>query len=298
MTDNDETPVDPGPVVEITEPGVYEMTNDQYHADPVPGGSLSSTGARALLPPGCPAQYRYDRDHPPETKDHFDLGHAAHMLVLGAGPELVVIDADNWTTKAAKQARAEARAEGLTPLTRPQNERVCAMAAALRAHPFAGLLFDHDRGQPEASLFWVDPQTGVWCRARFDFLPDRIPGARMIIPDYKTAAAVDLDALSRSCATWGYFAQDAWYRMGAQALGLADADARFVLVCQAKDPPHLVTVIEVDHVAQRLGHQLNRQALQLYAQCKESGRWPGHADDVVSLSLPPWFENAMGAHEL
>lgn len=172
------------------------------------------------------------------------------------------------------------------------------MAAALREHPFAGLLFDHDRGQAEASLFWVDDPTGQWCRARFDFLPDRIPGRRMIIPDYKTAAAVDLDALSRSCASWGYHCQDAWYRAGAQALGLADEDCRFVLVCQCKEPPYLVTVIEMDHVAQRLGHALNRQALGVYQSCQTSGRWPGHADDVASLSLPAWYENQHGAGDL
>lgn len=284
--------------MEITEPGVYELSNDDYHADPVPGGSLSSTGARRILPPGCPAQFDYDRHHPPETKPHFDVGHAAHLLVLGAGTEMVVVPYENWTTKAARTARDEARAEGLIPVLIPQHEQVCAMAAALRAHPFAGLLFDHERGRPEASLFWVDAQTGVWCRARFDFLPDRIPGARMIIPDYKTAAAVDIDALSRSCATWGYHQQDAWYRAGAQALDLAADDCRFVLVCQAKDPPYLVTVIEMDHVAQRLGQQLNRQALQLYARCQEAKHWPPHAEDVVSINLPAWYENQHGAHEL
>lgn len=284
--------------MEITEPGVYDLSNDDYHADPVPGGSLSSTGARRILPPGCPAQYDYDRHHPPESKGHFDLGHAAHLLVLGAGADMVVIPYENWNKKAAQTARDEARAEGLIPVLIPQHEQVCAMAAALRAHPFAGLLFDHERGRPEASLFWVDAPTGVWCRARFDFLPDRIPGQRMIIPDYKTAAAVDTDALSRSCATWGYHQQDAWYRAGAQALDLADDGCRFVLVCQAKDPPYLVTVIEMDHVAQRLGSQLNRQALQLYARCQEAKQWPPHAEDVVSINLPAWYENQHGAHEL
>jgi hypothetical protein len=285
------------PIV-ITEPGVYEMTNEQYHADPVPGGSLSSTGARRILPPGCPAQFDYDRHNPPAGKQHFDVGHAAHLMVLGAGGEMVVLDYDDYTRKAARAERDEARAEGLIPVTRPQNEQVCAMAAALRAHEFAGLLFDHDRGQPEASLFWVDEQTGVWCRARFDFLPDRIPGKRMIIPDYKTAAAVDIESLRRAVAAHGYHQQDDWYRAGAAALNLAPDDARFLLVFQAKDPPYLVTVVEMDHVGQQLGRQLNRQALQSYASCTKAKRWPAHADDVVSLSLPAWYENTMGAHEL
>lgn len=284
------------PIV-ITEPGVYEMSNDDYHADPVPGGSLSSTGARRILHPGCPAQYRYDREHPPPPKPHFDVGHAAHMMVLGRGPEIVALDFDNWQTKAARAQRDEAHAAGAVPLLAGQYERVVAMALVLRRHPLAGLLFDPDRGQPEQSLFWVDEQTGVWCRARLDWLPDRIPGMRMIIPDYKTADAVDLDALGRATASYGYHMQDAWYRAGVQALGLADAACRFVLVCQRKDPPYLVTVVEMDHVAQRLGHQLNRQALQVYAECRRTGEWPGYADDVAQLHLPAWYENQMGANE-
>jgi hypothetical protein len=285
------------PIV-ITEPGVYDMSNEDYHADPVPGGSLSSTGARRLLPPGCPAQFAYDREHPPESKPHFDMGHIAHMLVLGVGAECQVIDAPTWQTKAARVERDEARAAGLVPLLAHQYAECEAMADALRRHPLASLLFNPDHGRPEQSLFWVDEPTGIWCRARLDWLPDRIPGMRMIIPDYKTADAVDIDALVRACASHGYHQQDSWYRAAVQALGLAGDDVRFVLVFQSKTPPYLVTIVEMDHVAQRLGHQLNRQALQIYQHCRDTRSWPAHADDVVQLRLPAWYENAMGANEL
>jgi len=33
----------------IRRPGLYDLPEHIYHADPVPGGSLSSTGARRLL---------------------------------------------------------------------------------------------------------------------------------------------------------------------------------------------------------------------------------------------------------
>lgn len=286
-------------MIEITEPGVYDLTDAEYHADPVPGGSLSSTGARRLLPPGCPAQFRYDVDNPePNGKAHFDIGHAAHQLVLGAGPELVVVDHPNWQTKAARLERDYARAAGKVPLLADQHARVLAMADALRQHPTASLLFEPGRGRPEQSLFWQDAETGVWCRARLDWLPDRLEGRRMIVPDYKTADAVDLDSLMRACATYRYYQQDAWYRAAVRALGLAGDDVTFVLVFQCKTPPYLVTLATMDPTAQRLGAFQNRQAIELYARCQESGQWPGHAGDVVELHLPPWYENAMGAHEL
>ena len=31
--------------------GVYDIPEDLYHRDPVPGGSLSCSGAKKLLPP-------------------------------------------------------------------------------------------------------------------------------------------------------------------------------------------------------------------------------------------------------
>jgi hypothetical protein len=75
----------------ITQPGVYDLPADVYHADPVPaelGGSLSSSGAKLLLPPSCPAIYQWARTHPTYS-DAFDFGHAAHKKVLGAGAEIV-----------------------------------------------------------------------------------------------------------------------------------------------------------------------------------------------------------------
>jgi hypothetical protein len=283
-------------VLTITEPGVYDGIPDaDYHRDCVAGGSLSSTGARRLLPPGCPAQFRWDTDNPPPPKPHFDIGHAAHKLVLGTGPEVVVVDAPDWRTKVAKEARDEAHARGAVPLLVAEWQRVQAMADALRRHDIASTLFDPARGRPEVTLVWRDDKTGTMCRARFDWLPDRGPW-RLIIPDYKTAHAVDLDALQRAVASYGYHQQSAWYRAGAMALGLGDEDTAFVFVCQQKHPPYLVTVVELDHVAMRLGAARNRQALDIHAHWTRAGRWPDHTDgEIAQLSLPAWVEREEGA---
>ena len=49
-------------VLTVTEPGVYAMPFDVYLADPVPGGSLSTSGAKTLLN-ACPAIFAYERKH-------------------------------------------------------------------------------------------------------------------------------------------------------------------------------------------------------------------------------------------
>jgi hypothetical protein len=285
----DEQPTLPPPAApaEITEPGVYDMPAERYHRDPVAGGSLSSTGARKLLPPSCPALFAYDREHGQEPRDVFDFGSAAHLRVLGVGPELVEVDADNWLTKAAKQQRDEARERGAIPLLTKDLAVVDEMAAALAVHPFAGKLFAPGTGRAEQVLIWQDKDTGVRCRAMVDWL--RHPtGGRFILPDYKTCASAAPAKVERSIADYGYHVQGAWNLAGCRALGLADDTAEFLLVMQEKRAPYLVTVVQPDPTAMRMGAIRMRQALDLYAECTASGRWPGYADDVVLAELPPW----------
>ncbi|MGQ5576039.1 PD-(D/E)XK nuclease-like domain-containing protein [Streptomyces sp. ECR3.8] len=286
------TPAVPAAGPRITEPGVYEMSLDEYHADPVPGGSLSSTGARKLLPPSCPALYRHEQDAPKEPRKTFEMGHAAHRRLLGEGPELILVDAARWDTKLIKARLAEIRAAGNVPLKRPDLEQIDAMAKALADHPVAGRLFQPGRGKAEQSLFWQDQRTGVWCRARPDWTPNRGPGQRLILVDYKTTTDASPEGVQRAVAAYGYHQQAAWYLAGAKALGLhGDGDEPgFVFVFQEKTAPYLVSVVELDFPALTLGAARNERALNVYRECVESGRWPGYSDRIQYLPLPPWAE--------
>ncbi|MHC3392054.1 PD-(D/E)XK nuclease-like domain-containing protein [Streptomyces lavendulocolor] len=272
----------------ITEPGIYpDLSIEEYHAD---RGSLSSSGARRLLPPSCPALFRYEQDHPQPPRRAFDMGTAAHRLVLGDGPELVAVDADDWRTKAARAERDEVYAAGGVPLLAAEYDQVHAMADALRRHPVASALFAPGSGRPEQSMFWRDAPTGVMRRARLDWLPDPRDG-RLLVPDYKTTRDASPEGLARAVDTYGYHQQAAWYLDAVRALGLDDRPA-FLLVCQEKQAPYLVTVVELDALALRIGAAKNRRAIETYARCVESGRWPGYADDAapVYLSLPAWAQ--------
>lgn len=283
-------PSGPGPGIVVDEPGVYDgMPEAVYHADPVPGGSLSASGAKLLLPPSCPARYWHDRCFPPPPRQVFEHGTAAHRLVLDAGPRLVIVDAPDWRTKAAKEARDSARFRGHVPLLIADFGVVEAMARALGAHPLAGVLLDPERGKAEQSLFWTDDETGIWRRARLDWLPARRAG-RMVIPDYKTAERADRESVRRAVASYGYHVQAAQYTDGARAIGL-DEDPAFVFIVQEKAPPYLVNVVQLDDEAMAAGRQRMRLACEIFRDCTESGTWPGYCDlsrDPDVISLPPW----------
>jgi hypothetical protein len=277
------------PIV-ITAPGPYAgMPEAVYHADPVPGGSLSSTGARKLLPPGCPAKFRYWIDNAEPFKAVFEEGKAAHQKVLGVGPELVLFpgtgkNPEAWQKADDIAAVAAMRGEGKVPLKRSQMDMVNAMAAALRADDIAGPLLDPDRGQTELGMFWRDGTS--WGRARVDKLTATRSG-RPVIVDYKTAASAAPQKIEKVIADRGYHVQGAFYSAGARAL-LVGEDVGYLLVFQEKEPPYLVTVAEPHPISMRMGALRVRQAFDLYAECRANDRWPGYADDVIYPELPPW----------
>jgi hypothetical protein len=281
--------------VEITEPGVYDGLSDvDYHADPVPGGSLSSTGARRLLPPSCPAKYRWLADHPDLTTRALELGAAAHHLVLGVGRPIHAVDYDNYRTKDAQVAAKSIRAAGGIPLLAHEYQQVEDMAAQLLDHPVAGPLLRLP-GAAEQSLFWVDPEFGVWRRVRLDWYPKYSGTGRLIIPEYKTSRSAERKAAGKAMAEYGYYMQCAWQQDAVTALGVCgDQPPASLLVFQEKDPPYLVEVYEPEPVDLALGQARNRQALEVFRRCRDTGVWPGYSNGQVQLlSLPRW-----AAHEL
>lgn len=276
----------PLPLAADREPGVYDgISLEEYHSDRT---SLSSSGARKLLAPSCPALFRYDQDHPSETKDHLEFGSAMHAKLLGEGPELEIVDAASWTGKAAQTARRQYRAEGVIPLLPHQMTDLDGMVAAIRRHPIASALFQPGFGKAEQSLYWRDQETGVMCRARPDWLPDPTEG-RLIVPDLKTTVKGDLDSLRKSIYKFGYHIQAPWYLSGIRALGLAVRPV-FVFVFIEKTAPYLITIVQLDHTAMDIGRRQGATARHIFRECTETGRWPAYADDVEVLSLPAYIE--------
>lgn len=267
---------------------ISDISADAYHAHP----ALSATGAKRILK--APALYRWEADHPMPSTKTFDFGKAAHRRVLGAGDNVEVLDFDSFRTKAAQDARDEAAAAGRVPLLVKDWEVVEAMAAALAAAELEtadGVRFSvadlFRDGHPEQSLFWMDPETGVPCRARLDWLPNPVPGRRMVLLDYKTAANADPAEFGRVADSLDYHVQDFWYRDAVRACGL-DPDPAFVFAVQEKTPPYLVSVCQLDTDARALGRARGVRARRIFADCVTTGRWPGYGERVHPIALPPW----------
>lgn len=271
---------------QITEPGIVDgMPDAVYHADPVAGGSLSNSGAK-ILATKTPCHFDTWRKSPPTIKDAFDLGHAAHREALGVGLDVAVIPGP-WTTNAAKDKVASARDRGLVPLKPEQYDVVLAMADALRSNPLAMAALGN--GKPEQSAFWRDQRTGIWRRARIDWLPNGpTAGGQFVMADYKTTTSIDHEKWSKDAAAYGYHQQADAYTDGIRTLGI-HPNPSFLFVVQEKTEPYAVEVFQLDADAMAIGAHLNQLAIDRYVECSTNDRWPGPPPIVNVLALPAWY---------
>lgn len=271
----------------ITKPGlVHNMPDATYHADPVPAGSLSSTGARRIL--DSPARFKWEQQHR-EGRRAFDVGHVAHTKILGVGAPIVtypdehLTPAGNPSSKAATKAwEDKQRAQGLAIISRADLALVDAMAEAVLAHDGARQLLEL-AGHSEVSAFGIDPDTGIWTRARFD----RLAGTQPI--DVKTTTGSASEAgFGRDAAKHGYPIQEAHYEDTHRwATGEDLQPMRFIVV--EKRAPHLVAVHQFDDATRIAAADLAARARAIYAECRATNEWPGYPTHTLTPQMPAWW---------
>jgi hypothetical protein len=278
----------------IDAPGCYDIPASTYHSDPVVTPSLSSGMAKTILEQSPRHAWlnsrRLNPAFEPEHRTLFDLGHAAHAVILGAGEEVAIIDAPNYTTKAAQQAKQLAYLEGRTPVLRHQMASVNEMAAAVRAqldrHEEASEAFVPGLGKAEQALIWQEPN-GVWCRALLDWLPN---GGNVFHDLKSTGASANPDHWgSRTLYDSGFDVQAAFYCRGIRAvLGVQDPHFRFVVV--ENEPPYALSVVELTPAAMAMANRKAEEAVAIFGWCQRNNRWPGYPGRVCYVDPPVWAE--------
>lgn len=280
----EQKPAAPGPLA--VSAGFSFVPEAEYHLDPCPEPSLSSSVARILCSQSpihaWAAHPRLNPDYQPEEAAHFDLGTAAHDLLLRGVESVAVLDFADWRTNAAKDARDAARAEGKVPLLADQWERVQAMVQAARIQ-LDGLgnppLFAD--GEPEMTMTWQEAN-GVWCRVRLDWLHE----SRRFVDDYKTTGrSANPDEWSRTLFNVGYDVQAAFYLRGLAALG---HQATFRFCVQETAAPYALSVVSLSDSALDLARSKVDYAIRTFGDCLRKGVWPGYSRAVAVAMAPSW----------
>lgn len=288
----------------ISATGAYPNVDaTDYHRNPylLPGPSLSSSGAKALIG-RSPYHFWFDSplnpNRPPEAdKPHFNVGKAAHDLVLLSDrwPNHYHVTPEGFTRAATKKFAVEiaeaddALAMGMTVLSFDQAETVKAVATAIKRSELAVATLTN--GVTEETLCWQDPRTGVWLRARPDFRPNSIVEKRdvMVVSDLKFVAASNAtpEGFAKAISNFGYHQSAAFYADGIKAI-YGHYPTHWVHVVVEKEPPHCVALYQLPGEDIERGRWLNRQAIDLFAKCLNDDRWPGYADQPLPVGLPTW----------
>ena len=266
--------------------GIFNLTSEIYHSDPCPTASLSSSIANILLDQSPLHAYlahpRLNRLYQRESTSRFDLGSAAHMMLLERREDRIVrVQADDWRTKAAKEARDAAQADGKYAVLERQYADIVALCRAAQDYLNDTELADMlATGAAEQSCLW---QSGPhWYRSR----PDLISADRKVILDYKSTASAAPEFISRQLGRMGYDLQSEFYSWGHEVVtGIKPA---FVFLFQEITPPYACSLVSLSNTFKEVGGLKLNRAVNIWEDCLETNNWYGYSNKILYAEPAPW----------
>jgi len=268
--------------------GIYQLSEQAYHSDPCPQPALSASIAgiiwhRSPLH-GWYAHPKLNPDYQPFESATFDLGSAAHAIVLEQDrSKLVIIHADDWRTKAAREERDEAHDAGKIPVLARQAEDIYAMAdAAIDAVKDSELDGIFQDGKPEQSIIVQDGD--IWLRGRLDWLTND----NKIILDYKTVgrSANPESFLRGSVFQYGYDIQVAMYQRLVQAV--TGETPKFVWLAQETEAPYACSLMGASPSLIESGNRKLDHVNKQWRECMKTGIWPAYGKRIAWLEAPSY----------
>ena len=248
------------------------LSNADYHADPAVSASHLHQVARSGQ--HYWARYVDPNRQPVKPTAAMTTGSLVHCAVLEPDQLLNRYGiAPGRRTKAGKEAAAEMQANGIEPVSESDMVLAENMARSVRSHPYAAELLS--AGKAETSIWWDDPETGLRCKCRPDWINGRV------CVDLKSTTDASPKGFAKSVANFRYHVQDAHYL----ACGLFD---RFVFIAVEKEDPFAVGVYQLVADALAEGQRLRDRDLQRIANCRAMAAWPGYGDELQTISLPGW----------
>ena len=263
---------------------VDEMPFEDYRSIRLLNNSLLSQMAIS------PAHFKLARDYPTERNSAaLRFGTLAHCGVLEEEsifnryeripPFENKIKAKNpRATKAYKEQLAAFR-ETIAPKTAVAIDDFDRMLAVARAIGKYAPVFNG--GTAESVFIWQDPDTGLWCKSRPDYLS--FCGGLGTIYDFKTTR--DCRDFGRSIANYGYDRQAAFYLRGCKALGVDASEFWFVIA--ETEPPYTVMAAPIDEATLADGEWQVQRLLRRVVECERANDWPA-ADSPRTFAKPAW----------
>lgn len=249
---------------------------NEYHRDTT---RISKSGLDLIHKAPRLYEYKYLESHGDEDTSAFLLGRAVHDKILQ--PELfnrqyVVKPLFVGSGSQISSNKFEAENSDKSILSQKEFETVLGMTESVLAHPIASKILK--RGIAEKIFKFTDTETGVNCKIRPDFISDL-----NLIADIKTTDDASDFGVKKSIRKFRYYVQDAFYTDGLERNGV-QVDG-FVFIFVEKKPPYLVSIHTISEEYREFGRETYRNDLKIYADCLESGKWPGYSELVNVIEM-------------
>lgn len=234
-----------------------------------------------------PAHYKAWVEGPEkEPTDAMRFGSAFHCALLEpekfARKYVAEPDFGDCRFKENKARRDAWRAEnaGKERLSPDDIEAIKGMVASVHADPYASKMIRN--GEPELTVRWRDEETGLECKLRADYYVER----HGMIVDVKSVVDASEEGFAKAVSSYGYHRQDAFYRMGFEAIG--KRAEHFVFVAVEKEPPYAVGVYTLDEESLSRGAASIEQDMEVLAECLRTGKWPAYGPGIRVIRVKPW----------
>lgn len=275
--------------------GVFPyLANDDYHSD----FAIGASGLKRFLvsPLHYWADY-LDPEREPRDTTHFRVGRAWHCAVFEpaefASRYVPMPEGLDRRTKEGKALWAEIEASGRDALASREVASVEKMAGIARALPISRVVFNQlaQHGAAEASLFTVDPATGLHLKIRPDYMLRPCPMfPNGLIIDGKTTTDASASGFARQVWNLDYGLQAALYTSVYQSIFDTAGRPAFLWLAQEKNAPHAAAYYSAGVDLLEYWDKRIAQTLPAVARCQESGVWPGFPETVTELALPTWAQ--------
>ena len=226
-----------------------------------------------------PQHYIYAVTHPWESTPAMTFGTAAHKYILETDDFWKTYSLAPEVDRRTKDGKArwnqylnELAETGKSSISIFDYVIIQDMNNAILENPTATALLKS--GDHEVPIEWEDWKTGEPCKCRPDCITT-YKGEKYIV-DYKTTTSCEDGHFERACRMYGYKLQAAMYCEG--VFSHTFELHRFAFVAQEKKPPYAVRVYFCDDGFIEEGSDLFRELIEIYHQCKTSGKWPGYED--------------------
>jgi hypothetical protein len=272
-------------------------TPSTYHGDPCAKPSFSSSTAKSLLKARRKAWLGHPKlgAIPRRATKAMDAGSIVNDLLLGIEGRIMVVDADDFKTKAAKEQRDAAVAAGKVPIVRAKYDEAVAVVDVLRRKlGERGVALS---GRSEVAIEWDEVASGtgeaVLCRGQLDHLI--IDEHRATIYDIKKIESAALEDVALAMVRYGHDIQWAAYTSAVEKLrpdiaGRVDFQFLFVELGDSDPEESMISPVRPDGAFREMGRRKWQRAVDGWAESMRTGIWDEYVPvgQVATVSPPAW----------